>query len=441
MIGGARDKWLIPDPLNIVPEGSSIIPLVADFLMDLKAAMIPARQWILGRSLLKGYLSVLVAPPGVGKSTLGIAQAVAIITGKEITGQTVHRTGKVWIYNNEDDSDELKRRLAAVLQHNEIDFSEIKGQLALNSGADRPLLVATLLPDGTVIRTPDVDACVEHIKKNDITVFIADPFVETHELEENSNQQIKLVAQMFREIARRADCAVQLVHHTSKPQKGSSDGYAGDMNTARGASSLIGVTRVIETLYGMSKSDAETYGIHAKERHLYVRLDDAKANLSLVSPDAKWFKRVGVVIANGDEVGTLESINLGEGLAKSETQQDDLNHTVIASLAALVPEETATVNAAAISLAWTGSKFFEIYRQQDSKGNRRASKTLREMIITACRANIFIVTGTAVVGFTVNTHVRPARITRISRPTDAADIAAQPPEFPAIETKEISHDF
>jgi RecA-family ATPase len=78
-----------------------------------------------------------VAPPGAGKSTLAIAQAVAIATGREITGQTVHETAKTWVWNNEDDGDELRRRLAAVLQYWSIPIEEVRGRIALNSGADR----------------------------------------------------------------------------------------------------------------------------------------------------------------------------------------------------------------------------------------------------------------------------------------------------------------
>jgi hypothetical protein len=116
--------------------------------------MLPRRRWLLGRALLRGNLTLKIAPPGVGKSTLGIEQAVAIVTGRPITEQDVHEQTKVWIYNNEDDADELKRRLAAVLQHWDIPLDEVKGRLALNSGADRPLLVAKLDRAGTVIRMP-----------------------------------------------------------------------------------------------------------------------------------------------------------------------------------------------------------------------------------------------------------------------------------------------
>jgi hypothetical protein len=55
----------------------------------------------------------------------------------------------------------------------------------------------------------------------------------------------------------------------------------------------------------MSERDADKLGVVDDERRLWVRLDDAKANLSLIDGEALWFKRVGVVIPNGDEVGVL----------------------------------------------------------------------------------------------------------------------------------------
>jgi hypothetical protein len=195
MIAGGRAKWNIPSPEHQVADPADVLtPLAPAFLEHLNVSMLPRRRWLLEGTLLRGSVTVKVAPPGAGKSTLGIEQAVAIVTGRAVTGHQVHEQTKVWIYNNEDDGDELKRRLAAVLQHWAIPFAEIEGVLALNSGAERPLLVARVDRIGNVTRLPDVDACIEHIRAHGIGVFIVDPFVETHEVSENSNEQIKAVA-------------------------------------------------------------------------------------------------------------------------------------------------------------------------------------------------------------------------------------------------------
>jgi hypothetical protein len=61
-----------------------------------------------------------------------------------------------------------------------------------------------------------------------------------------------------------------------------------------------------------------------------VRLDDAKANLSLVSGAARWFKRVSVTIANGEEVGVLVP---GEPQPEEEPAPDEeLEAAVIAEI-------------------------------------------------------------------------------------------------------------
>ena len=339
----------------------------------------------------------------------------------------MHEQAKVWVYNNEDDGDELKRRLAAVLQHWNIPLDEVKGRLALNSGADRPLLVAKANRAGTVIRLPDVDACIEHIRAHGIGLFIVDPFIETHEVNENSNEQIKAVAAMFREIARRGDCAVMLVHHTAKPPQGRSDGHAGNLNTSRGASALTGVARVVQTLFSMSPGDAGHYGVKDEDRRFYVRLDDAKANLGLISGEACWYRRVGVTIANGDEVGVLVPEDLQP--AEADAEAKDLQRTIIACLLALFPEPEISLNAAARQLAWSADERFAGYRQTDAKGNRRVSRTLRETIVAACRAGICIVSGGLSRGFTCNQQARPLTLRRFEQPATAVDLACQQPEF------------
>lgn len=60
--------------------------------------MILRRRWLVGSFAIRRHSTVLVAPPGAGNSTLGIALAVASATGRgEIVGETVHETIKAWV--------------------------------------------------------------------------------------------------------------------------------------------------------------------------------------------------------------------------------------------------------------------------------------------------------------------------------------------------------
>lgn len=306
MIVGARRKWNVPNPAHAIEEKAPPAPITIEWEDGSNAAMIPRRRWLVGSFAIRGQLTVLVAPPGAGKSTLGISLGVAAATGRgEIVGETVHETVKAWVWNNEDDKAELRRRLAAVMHHWNVAPGDLRGRLALNSGSERPLIVARTTKEGIVLRLPDIDAIIKLVKSEGIGLLIVDPFVETHEVDENDNAQIKAVAAMWREVARRASCAVILVHHTGKPPAASPDAWAGSLHASRGASSLAGVARIVRTLFGMSERDAEKLGLEPEERHRFVRLDDAKANLSLASSSARWFQRIAVTIANGDEVGAL----------------------------------------------------------------------------------------------------------------------------------------
>jgi hypothetical protein len=422
MIEGGRAKWNVPNQTQILDKSSpDTMELTPSFVKRLNVTMLPRRPWVLGQLLLRGNVTITVAPPGVGKSTLSIEQAVAIVTGIEITNQVVHEQSKVWIYNNEDGSDELKRRLAAVLQSFDITFDKVKNLLAMDSGADRPFLVAQTDKEGNVTRMPDVDSCIAHIREHHIRVFIVDPFLETHEVSENSNEQIKAVAVMFREIAQKGDCAVHLIHHTNKPPQGSSDGHAGNINTARGASALVGVARVVQTLFAMSSTDAKATATPEDERHLYVRVDDAKANFGLVTNKARWFKRTSVVIGSGDDVGVLIPVDLEELSPGNSRDDADLHHAIIACLLAQVPEVKITLNAAAKKLAWSGDKRFIMYRHTDTRGYKRVSKTLRDAVLAACQSNVTIVSGDFSRGFTCNELASPKMLLRFENATSSTD--------------------
>lgn len=266
---------------------------------------IPIREWVLGSYLLKEKVSVCIAPPGVGKSTLSLSMGVSIATNKSLLGLPVHRQGAVAFINNEDDKVEMQRRIAALMKFHGIDYSKIQDKFFLQSGDVMQLCIARRDPVLKTVTAHHKQALIDFcIEKNIVALFV-DPFLETHEADENDNRQISEVAKMYREVAQKANCAVCLIHHTRKEQGNSSKGHAGNMDSGRGASSLVGAARIVFTLYNMDESSAKEYGIAEDERHLYVRLDEAKGNMSLISNQAKWFIRESVTLGNGESVGVL----------------------------------------------------------------------------------------------------------------------------------------
>jgi AAA domain len=283
-----------------------LVPLIFPFPID--EQKIPRRQWIIPGLLLRRYVSVLVAPPGIGKSLLTLQIGMAASAGLMWGGWRPRKRPRVLIINSEDDAEEMRRRCVATQRVMGIASADLVGF----AFAEQPDTIVVAKADSrtkTVTRTPMAEAIIATIIAERIDVLIVDPFAETFEGDENSNSELKWAAALWREIARRTNAAVLLVHHTRK-----FGAEAGNIDSARGATALIGVARIVSTLFPMTEKEAEVLD-DANKRTNYLRYDDAKANLTLVTLAARWFEKKTVTLDNAgpdgpdyeppDEVGVL----------------------------------------------------------------------------------------------------------------------------------------
>lgn len=290
----------------------------------------PPRPWAFGNILLHRTVTAITAPAGTGKSTWSLQLAIAFSQHIALGPFDPVRTGPVWLWNNEDDKDELNRRTFAACAAMDVPVGNLAGRLYLNSGSERQLIVAKENPKTSeIIAQPDVDRVIEVIKELGIKLLVIDPFAETFELEtENSNDAMKRVARLYRDIAQQADCSVLIITHT--PKGTNSDRSAGDLDAIRGGSAIGGVVRSAWTMFSMSEQDAEDCDIPPESRHLYVRLDAAKSNMSLRGNEAIWWRKEGIHLGNAeggypeDIVGTLRSVEFRPPLVKKAEIRADM---------------------------------------------------------------------------------------------------------------------
>lgn len=304
-----------PPPPNTEDEyGTTVVPfpikppsidLTAHSLRFRDLTAIPPRQWIYGRELIRRFVSVLGSTGGVGKTTYSIAVMLSVATGIPLlapdrqtpTSRTkVHKRCRVWLYNLEDPMDELDRRIAAALKHFSIPFDDAADWIYANSGRDDPLIVAHRQRNGELAASPVAEALVKVLIENRIDVLIVDPFVQSHDGEENRNDEMNLVMALWGKVAHEANCVVWLVHHFRK-----GTAAAGDAENFRGAGAIQGAARSMYTISPMSSEEAEKMGIPDKDRRQYIRHDEAKSNMAPMAGEAAWLKLVSVPIDNATD--------------------------------------------------------------------------------------------------------------------------------------------
>lgn len=256
---------------------------------------LPRRPWIYGRWLLRGTVACVVAPGGAGKSTVLASTALALATGRPLLGKPVHDGAKrVWLWNLEDDMDELSRSIQSAALHHGIEPAELNGRLFVDSGMEGArLCTATEDGGGFELLEPVYDALTVELTSRGIDVLIIDPFVSSHEVEENANTKIDKIAKAWGRVAKAARCCIVLVHHTSKAGSGEVTAMS-----SRGAVALINAARCTLVINRMDSDAARELGISDDERRRCISISDDKHNRA-PAEKADWYR--------------LESIDLGNG--------------------------------------------------------------------------------------------------------------------------------
>ena len=255
---------------------------------------IPPRRWLYRPHYIRQFCSLTLSTGGVGKSSMLIAEALALATGKPLLGIKPVQRLRTWYFNGEDPVEELQRRFAAVAKHYRITEADIgDGYLFVDSGRTMPIVLVEEGRHGTVIAKPVVDQIVETIRDRKIDVLIVDPFVSTHRVVENDNGAIDRVAKLWSQIAEATNCSIMLAHHTRKTQGGNVA-----VEDGRGAGALLAAVRIARTLNTMSSKEAEDADVEDNERGLHYRGDIGKSNLTRPAEKADWFKMESVDLGN-----------------------------------------------------------------------------------------------------------------------------------------------
>lgn len=269
---------------------------------------IPPRDRLYGDHYIRKSSSVTVAPGGVGKSSLVIAEALAMTSKQPLLGVIPKRALRVWYQNNEDGQDELDRRVSAAMLRHNLRPADIGDRLRVTSGRDMEMPIIN--EEGRVNEWEIVRPIIAELIANQIDVLIVDPLVDCNRSQENDTGVMDRLAKTFGKIAEHANCAVELVHHMRKL-----NGKEGSVDDARGSVALIAAVRSARVVNVMSDEEAKKYlkGVENPNRLSFVKVAPAKANMSPLSERPSWYRLVSQPLGNGntecpigDVVGVVE---------------------------------------------------------------------------------------------------------------------------------------
>ncbi|MHC4051383.1 AAA family ATPase [Bradyrhizobium sp. 25ACV] len=255
---------------------------------------LPQLEFVYGKTRVRKYISTIYAPGGGGKTALLTAEALDMVTGRDLLGVGHKKRTRVWYVNTEDPPELIQRQFETAAALHRITNDDIGGRLMWSSGRESNFVVATEdKRTGFRINHPVVEGIAQIGGEFKPDAIIIDPFVSTHGVSENDNNAIQQVATLWVTIADRLNCAIDLAHHVVK-----SEGPV-TANSGRGGSALKDKARIVRVINPLTEDQAKRWNIPEGLRREYFNAVIDKGNLSRVGTGA-WYRIESVPLGNGD---------------------------------------------------------------------------------------------------------------------------------------------
>jgi hypothetical protein len=161
-------------------------------------------RWLVRDLWTSAAVGVIGGPPKAAKSWLGLDLSLSVASGTACLGRfEVDAPGPVLVYLAEDSLPQVRNRVAQLCEHRRLSIAELDlhvvtaPSVRLDAERDRRALDATL----SALRPK---------------LLLLDPLVRLHRLDENSAAEVSGLLGFLRELNRRYQVAVIVVHHMAK---------------------------------------------------------------------------------------------------------------------------------------------------------------------------------------------------------------------------------
>jgi hypothetical protein len=272
------------------------------------------REWLHGTDLMRGAVSMVVAPGARAKTTWLLTCALACASGRSLIGANVYGGPLSVLYlSAEDSSNEIALRLRAAMQHHGLSNTDVPGLYII--GADQwglPLLNAAS-------GTPKIDergwnALVAELDRINPDVLIIDPLINVMGgVDANNNSAAAVLMWRFAGLAATRRIAVMIAHHAAKGRDPKS------AESAMGAATFVNLCRIVLSIEPLDKKDAGQVGLPTWEATSVFRVVGTKQNYRPPDKGDRWFRLRSAEIQNqqppvyphGDRVAVIEEFQPG----------------------------------------------------------------------------------------------------------------------------------
>ena len=274
------------------------------------------REWLHGTDLMRGAVSMMVAPGARAKTTWLLTCALACASGRPLLGANVFGGPLSLLYlSAEDLTNEIALRLRAAMQHHGLSNADVPRLYVI--GADKwglPLLGTA--GGAPVIHQPGWNALISELERINPDVVIIDPLINVMGgVNVNENSGAGLLIGQFAALAARRRIAVMIAHHASKGRDPRS------AESAMGAATFVNLCRIVLSIEPLDKKDAGQVGLPTWEATSVFRVVGTKQNYRPPDNADRWYRLRSAEIQNqqppvyphGDHVAVNEEFHPGSG--------------------------------------------------------------------------------------------------------------------------------
>ena len=181
----------VTDPLHVLQ--------VADI-----EARDPTQRWLIQQLWGRAAVGFVGGAPKTCKSWLALDMAVSVASGTACLGHfATDDVGPALVYLAEDHLAAVRQRVAGLCEHRGLDLRRL----------DLHVIAAPSLRLDLESNRERLELAIQQIKPR---LLVLDPLIRLHRCDENSSAEISALLGSLRELNRRHDVAIVVVHHMSK---------------------------------------------------------------------------------------------------------------------------------------------------------------------------------------------------------------------------------